>query len=113
MQLNMSYKNKQRRLWIARDLFCFLCIFCISFADRAIATGEEVLSETTVNLPPLDSSEMADELVYVNFDQVDIRVMLRTISDITGINFVVDDRIQGTITPVSYTHLTLPTSDLV
>ena len=107
MQLNMSYKNKQRRLWIARDLFCFLCIFCISFADRAIATGEEVLSETTVNLPPLDSSEMADELVYVNFDQVDIRVMLRTISDITGINFVVDDRIQGTITLISPTRIHL------
>ena len=32
-------------------------------------------------------------LVYVNFEQVDIRVMLKTISDITGINFVVGAKI--------------------
>jgi general secretion pathway protein D len=60
-----------------------------------------------VSLPALEEANMADELVYVNFDQVDIRVMLRTISEITGINFVVDDRIQGTVTVISPTKIRL------
>ena len=89
---------------MARNLF-LVCIFCISFADRTMAAGQEPFSEAAGNLSPLDSPGMADEFVCVNFDQVDIRVMLRTISDITGINFVVDDRIQGTITLISPTRI--------
>jgi len=72
-----------------------------------IAGGEQPLSETTVNLPALDKPGMADELIYVNFDQVDIRVMLKTIGDITGINFVVDDRIKGPVTIMSPTKIRL------
>jgi general secretion pathway protein D len=90
---------------MAKALFGLVCIICIIFAGRMMAAGEEPFSETQVNLPALDNPEMADELVYVNFDQVDIRVMLRAISDITGINFVVDDRIQGTVTVISPTRI--------
>ena len=105
MQTDMSYKNKQRRLWIARGLFCLIGIFCISLADQTTMAGEDSSSETAGTLPALNRPDMADELVYVNFDQADIRVMLRTVSDITGINFVVDDRIQGTITLISPTRI--------
>ncbi|OHB77669.1 MAG: type II secretion system protein GspD [Planctomycetes bacterium RBG_16_55_9] len=78
-----------------------------SASGKTLAGGEEPLAASSVNLPALDSPSMADELVYVNFDQVDIRVMLRTISDITGINFVVDDHIQGTVTVISPTRIRL------
>lgn len=48
-----------------------------------------------------------DELISVNFDQVDIRIMLKTIGDITGINFVVDDSVKGTVTVMSPTKIRL------
>ena len=72
-----------------------------------MAVEEGPLSEADAKLPALDRPGIADELVYVNFDQVDIRVMLRTISDVTGINFVVDDSIRGTVTVISPTRIRL------
>jgi general secretion pathway protein D len=60
-----------------------------------------------VTLPALSEPGMADELIYVNFDQVDIRVMLKTVGDLTGINFVVDDTVSGTVTVMSPTKIRL------
>ncbi len=63
---------------------------------------------TPVNLPVLlDNPAMADKLVSVNFDQVDIRIVLKTISDITGVNFVVDESVKGTVTVISPTNIRL------
>jgi general secretion pathway protein D len=75
--------------------------------DSTIPIAEQSYSETPVNLPVLDEPGKADELIYVNFDQVDIRVMLKTITDITGINFIVDDSIRGTVTMMSPTKIHL------
>jgi len=90
-----------------RNILWLICIFCMNFAVGATFGGEQPFSETTVNLPALNKPGMADELIYVNFDQVDIRVMLKTIGDITGINFVVDDRIKGSVTLMSPTKIRL------
>lgn len=75
--------------------------------DSTIPIAEQSYSETPVHLPMLDEPGKADELIYVNFDQVDIRVMLKTIGDITGINFIVDDDIRGTVTLMSPTKIRL------
>ncbi len=75
--------------------------------DSTIPIDEQSYSETPVHLPMLDEPGKADELIYVNFDQVDIRVMLKTIGDITGINFIVDDNIRGTVTMMSPTKIRL------
>jgi general secretion pathway protein D len=48
---------------------------------------------------------MADELISINFDQVDIRTVLKTIGDITGINFVVDKSVTGPVTVMSPTKI--------
>ncbi|UCG48286.1 MAG: type II secretion system secretin GspD [Phycisphaerales bacterium] len=63
------------------------------------------VANTGVHLPALDEPGMADQLVSINFDQVDIRTVLRTMGDITGINFVVDDRVSGTVTVMSPTKI--------
>jgi len=60
-----------------------------------------------VNMPVLDEPGMADELISVNFEQVDIRTVIKTIGDITGINFVVDDSVRGTVTMMSPTKIRL------
>lgn len=62
---------------------------------------------SSVNMPALDEPGMADELISVNFDQVDIRTVLKTIGDITGINFVVDEKVSGTVTVMSPTKIRL------
>ncbi len=60
-----------------------------------------------VNMPVLDKPGMADELISVNFEQVDVRTVIKTIGDITGINFVVDDNVSGTVTLMSPTKIRL------
>ena len=77
-------------------------------ARRAITTkAEEASSESDVGLPVLDKPGMSDELICVNFDEVDIRMVLKTVGDITGINFVVDDSVRGTVTVMFPTKIRL------
>ncbi|MBN2376894.1 MAG: type II secretion system secretin GspD [Sedimentisphaerales bacterium] len=61
----------------------------------------------TPMLPVLIDPNLADNLISVNFDQTDIRLVLKTISEITGINFIVDDNIDGTVTVLSPTQIPL------
>ena len=77
-------------------------------ARRAITTTtEDASSESAVSLPVLDKPGMSDELICVNFDEVDIRMVLKTVGDITGINFVVDDNVRGKVTVMFPTKIRL------
>ena len=102
--LNINRQKVQRLL---KSLLCLIFLFCTTFAGSDAIATEQSNSEVIVNLPVLDKPGMADELISVNFDQVDIRIMLKTIGDITGINFVVDDSIKGTVTVMSPTKIRL------
>ncbi|UCD49848.1 MAG: type II secretion system secretin GspD [Phycisphaerales bacterium] len=56
-----------------------------------------------VVIPP----EMADELVQINFEEVDIRTVLKTIGEITGINFILAKNVSGPVTVMSPTPIPL------
>lgn len=71
------------------------------------ATGEPAFVNTAMKPPALIDPNIADELISVNFDQADIGLVIKTISEITGINFIVDDNIQGTVTVLSPTQIRL------
>lgn len=57
--------------------------------------------------PALSDPGMADELVLVNFEDVDIRTVLKTIGEITGINFIPHESVTGTVTVMSPTPIRL------
>lgn len=78
--------------------------------DSTVTVSEQLFSQERphlVNMPALNKPGMADELISVNFEQVDIRTVLKTIGDITGINFVVDENVRGTVTLMSPTKIRL------
>ena len=75
--------------------------------DNSPRPDGQLSSLTPVTLPALSEPGMADELISVNFDQADIRDVLKTVGDITGVNFVVDDDVQGTVTVMSPTKVRL------
>jgi general secretion pathway protein D len=56
---------------------------------------------------PLLKPGMADEKVSINFDNVDIRTVLKTIGEITGINFIPHESVTGTVTVMSPTPIRL------
>jgi len=85
------------------------------FPDDAISSSliEEEAAQIRLsgddepNMPHLIDPEYADEKVSLNFDEVDIRSMIRTIGDITGTNFIIDDNVQGTVTIISPSQIRL------
>jgi general secretion pathway protein D len=77
-------------------------------AHNSISPGaEQPPSHRRVKLPALADPAMADDLISVNFDQADIRDVLKTVGDITGINFVLDDNVRGAVTVMSPTKIRL------
>ena len=58
-------------------------------------------------MPLLQEPGAADEMVTVNFDGVDIRDVLKTVGEITGINFIPHESVQGTVTVMSPTPIRL------
>lgn len=79
--------------------------------EQNAATGQEqaaprVEKAQQVDMPLLRPG-MADELVSVNFDNVDIRTVLKTIGEITGINFIPHESVAGTVTVMSPTPIRL------
>lgn len=60
-----------------------------------------------VTMPALTEPGMEDELVSVNFEEVDIRTVLKTIGEVTGINFIPHQSVAGNITVMSPTPIRL------
>jgi general secretion pathway protein D len=46
-----------------------------------------------------------DNLVSLDFDNVDLRVFIKYVSEITGRNFVIDDKVRGRVTLISPTKI--------
>jgi general secretion pathway protein D len=87
-------------------LLCLVCVLA-AVSNSATAGKEQSSAGTGIDFPKLADPKTADELISVNFDQVDIRVVLKTIGDITGINFIVDENVRGTVTVMSPTKIRL------
>jgi general secretion pathway protein D len=60
-----------------------------------------------VYMPELLKPGMADKLISLDFDQVDVKIFIKTIGELTGINFLIDDNIRGTVTLISPTKIRL------
>ncbi|MHC4742523.1 MAG: type II secretion system secretin GspD [Planctomycetota bacterium] len=71
------------------------------------SASEAAVPEQAVKTPALYEPGMADQLISLNFDKVDIHAVLKTIGEITGINFVVDNTVTGQITVMSPTQIRL------
>jgi len=58
-------------------------------------------------MPFLKTPGAADRLISLDLNQVDIRVFIKTVGQLTGINFLIDDKIQGNVTLLSPTKIPL------
>lgn len=58
-------------------------------------------SQSTVRMPFLNEENAAQRQISLDLNGVDIRVFIKTVGELTGVNFLVDDKIQGTVTLIS------------
>lgn len=67
----------------------------------ATQKSEEVSKTEQPNRPS------RSDRITINFDNADLRTVIKFISELTGKNFVVDDKVKGTVTIISPTDITV------
>ena len=67
--------------------------------------GPTTADKLAAAFPALADPNRADETITLNFEQTDIRDVINTITRITGINFILHDSVQGTVTVLSPTQM--------
>lgn len=70
-----------------KRIFCIFFLLLATFVAGTSASGAD--------------KKVEDKYITMDFDQVDIKVFIKFISEITGRNFVVDDKVKGKVTVLS------------
>lgn len=114
----MKKKNgmKARTLLVLASL---MCIYMISLAARPAIVPKMEGTESRSTVPVERSSPTKNrpqkkgtppskkKKITMNFDNVDIRQLIKFISDLTGKNFIVDDRVKASVTVVAPSPVTV------
>ena len=105
----MHFPMTPKFSWHTHAMLLTICLLMAVSLPTAAQQDDPPAADPpeTVLLPALEEPGMADKLISVDFNQVDIRVVLKTISEITGANFLVDDNVKGTVTLISPTKIRL------
>ena len=72
-----------------RWLLIFVMLFCLTSMVHAQREGQA------------DARGRSNKTISMDFDQVDIKVFIKFISELTGKNFVIDDKVRGKVTVLS------------
>lgn len=86
-------------LWLVVILATFAVLWSIHPACAVETPGRHV--QPAVQMPFLKDRSAADREISLDLNAVDIRVFIKTVGELTGVNFLVDDKIQGTVTLIS------------
>ena len=79
----------------------------IRFAALLVVAGQVALAAQPVLAQGRNDREDEEELVSLDFSDVELPVVIDTISRMTGYNFIYDDRVRGRVTIVSPTRVTI------
>ncbi|MGA2411147.1 MAG: type II secretion system secretin GspD [Candidatus Binataceae bacterium] len=89
---------------------CLLWLTAVVHAADDDSPGTDTPADTADGGPPpgvlADSTHPGDQLITMNFQNVDIPVLVKFISDITGRNFVLDESVRGRVSVISPTKVT-------
>jgi type II secretory pathway component GspD/PulD (secretin) len=83
-------------------------VLAVSWCGLAASNvGTSVRGQPPIEMPFLKDPGAANRLISLDFNQADIRIFIKTVGQLTGINFLVDDKIQGTVTLISPSKIRL------
>jgi general secretion pathway protein D len=88
----------------------FLCIFLMMTAYLSAAEGagnsDPETDLSNIHRTSSDESE-STRFVSIDFNNVDINVLIKFISELTGKNFIVDQRVKGKVTIISPSKISI------
>ena len=77
------------------------------FQCTSLAIGLAVLGACLFpGTAPAQSPEAEEEYVTMDFQDVDLVVLVKFISELTGKNFIIDEKVRGKVTVISPTKIT-------
>jgi len=83
-----------------------LCLFIvISFALISISSATE--NSANGNESEIKPNNKSEQLVSIDFNNVDISVFIKFISELTGKNFVIDQRVKGAVNIISPSKISI------
>ncbi|MEW6068218.1 MAG: type II secretion system secretin GspD [Nitrospirota bacterium] len=82
-------------------------VLCLSILFPSESIAETIVTGEKVESPPIENIQTGEKKVSFNFVGVDIPTVVKFISDVTGKNFIFDDRIKGTITIIAPSRLSV------
>ena len=88
VDLGTEQSRRAGRMWVLA-----LCIALTALCWAALPAGAAPIPQ--------------DRYITINFNDVDIDVFIRFISEVTGTNFVVDDKVRGKVTIISPNKISL------
>jgi general secretion pathway protein D len=94
----MKIEFKLNMIWIIAVLAIILTIHLFW-----VASGRAQATQST----PEEESGSSDQFVSIDFNNVDINVFIKFMSELTGTNFVVDQRVKGRVTIISPSKISL------
>jgi len=86
-----------------RRLYSVLLIYTLFFMIPTMIFAEDAEKKTK----PTSLQDSPNKYVTIDFQDVDINVLIKFISEITGKNFVVDRNVKGTVTIISPTKISV------
>ena len=75
------------------------------FAPPAIHAAQEAATGPTTKAQGAAQDKNSERFITIDFDNVDIHLFIKYISELTGKNFVVDKAVQGNVTIISPTKI--------
>jgi general secretion pathway protein D len=88
---------------VSKSLICvWLVLLLMLAAPWSMAQAAKDSSKSRVR-----SKKVAQRFVTIDFNNVDINVFIKFISELTGNNFVVDQRVKGNVTIISPTKISI------
>jgi len=93
----------------SKRIMCVVfCIFLLLQSHIDIAGAQENSKNTdelSKSAAPPPTEGGSDRFVTIDFNDVDIRVFIKFISELTGKNFVIDQKVKGNVTIISPTKI--------
>jgi len=88
--------NSLKRItWLSAFIFILLTVY-LSVDAKAATTGKT--KESSKENKASREKKKSDQFVSIDFNNVDINVFIKFISELTSTNFVVDQRVKGKVT---------------
>jgi len=96
--LGHSGEEPDMKILLKKNLLLAVLTACIVLLVPPVSImGAQVTGNEISKVPPLEEAGY----VTIDFDDVDIRVFIKFISELTGSNFVIDKRVKGKVTIIS------------